>query len=265
MCDYCGGHRLAWLSEHFAPHDIFDTLRVRFTPVRLEFRSRFSRKLRKMANGIHFAYSWGMSLTSSSLRVSALFSVFLGIASVAGCSDDTDKIDPPVKVTGTVAGITVPTDDSAGVMATFEPNTPGVNPSSEPITLMLIAVADKTNLCGYHSSPPNTTALSLILGVKGRAINPGTYNVSEAAINTDDAGTATYSLAGAFATTDGTCKATLGKKVLSGSVTLETVTANSVTGSFDVVLEDGSAKGEFTTSLCFTADEFTKVGASCGG
>lgn len=206
-----------------------------------------------------------MSLTSFSLRASAFSSVLLAALAITGCSEDNDKIDPPVKTSGTVAGLAVPSDDSAGVMATFEPNTPGINTSSEPITLMLIAIADKTNLCGYHSSPPNTTALSFILGVKGRAINPGVYNVASATINTEDAGTATYSLTGGFATTDATCKATLGKKILSGSITLETVSANSVTGSFDVVLEDGSAKGEFTTSLCFTADEFTKVGSSCGG
>ena len=236
----------------------------RFTPVTLEYQPT-TREIESKPHGIRFAWVKGMSLKSSSLYASAFSLALLSAVAVTGCGDDTDKIDPPVKVSGTVAGIDVPSDDSAGVMATFEPNTPGINTSSEPITLMLIAIADKTNLCGYHSSPPNTTALSLILGVKGRAINPGTYNVSSAAINTDDAGAATYSLTGGFATTDATCKATLGKQMLSGSVTLDTVSANSVTGSFDVVLEDGSAKGEFTTSLCFTADEFTKVGSSCGG
>ncbi len=197
------------------------------------------------------------------LRGRTFASLFaLGSFAVVGCSSTDDaSTPPPLEVTGTVGGITVPSVDSAGVIATFEPNTAGVNATSEPLTLMLVAVADKSNLCGYRSSPPSTTALSFILGVKGRAISPGTYNVG--AVDLNDAGTATYSLAGAFATTDAQCKPSTAKSAISGTVTIDSVSASAATGSFDLIFGDGSAKGKFTTSLCFTTDEFTKLGQSC--
>ncbi len=187
--------------------------------------------------------------------------VFTSLAAV-GCSSTDDNASPaPLEVSGTVGGITVPAVDSAGVIATFEPNTAGINSSPDPVTLMLVAVADKANLCGYRSSPPSTTALSFILGVKGRAISPGTYNVG--AVDLNDAGTATYSLAGAFATTDAQCKPSTAKSAISGTVTIDSVSSSAAAGSFDLIFGDGSAKGKFTTSLCFTTDEFTKLGQSC--
>ena len=187
-----------------------------------------------------------MNLFQRGRTFASLFA--LGSFAVVGCSSTDDSSTPaPLEVTGTVGGITVPSVDSAGVIATFEPNTPGINTSPDPVTLMLVAVADKTNLCGYRSSPPSTTALSFILGVKGRSIAAGTYNVG--AVDLNDAGSSAHSLAAAFATTDAQCKPSTATSVISGKVTIDNVSASSVSGSFDFIFQDGSAKGNFTTSL----------------
>lgn len=180
---------------------------------------------------------------------------------IAGCgSDDSGAAaaKPPLEVTGTIAGIAAPETDSAGVVVTLPPNTSGVNESSEPYTVMLIAMADRMNLCDATSGLANATAMSFILGMKGNAIVPGKYSIG------GDSKKGETSLLGGFATTDASCKASVAKPAITGTLTVDSVNSSEVVGSFDVVFLEGAAKGSFKTSLCFTAESFTKLTQGCG-
>jgi len=193
--------------------------------------------------------------------LSRIFAATLvSIVWIAGCGSDdaASSTPPPLEVTGTVAGIAAPETDSAGVVVTLPANTPGVNELPDPYTAMLIAVANRANLCSATSGLANATAMSFILGMKGQAIVPGKYSIG------GDAKKGETSLLGGFATTDASCQASVAKPAITGTLTVDSVNSSEVVGSFDVVFLEGSAKGTFKTSLCFTAESFTKLTQSCG-
>jgi hypothetical protein len=88
------------------------------------------------------------------------------------------------------------------------------------------------------STPASAFIAFLAVGAAG-AVGPGTYSVSSA-------GTARA----VFLAEDASCQATTEDTAESGTITYETVTASSITGSVDAQFANGTLEGTFTASVC---------------
>ena len=148
-------------------------------------------------------------------------------------------------VNGTVAGgQKVPTNDAIGVVST---QTQTVGTSTVTTALVGVAITNKANVCEIaqaHHVPANATILSLSVTKPGNAIAPGTYTLGSNGLSNTFVG-AEYTQYGA------SCATSHDELGATGTITLTTVSASAVQGTFDVTMANGDhLTGSFDAPVC---------------
>ena len=169
---------------------------------------------------------------------------FAGIVAVLACGSSSGG-GGAATVTGTVAGAKVPTTDTIAIVG------PLVDTFGDfPEQGVTVAITNLTPACSFaqpggDSNPPNSTVLLMVVG-SPEAVTPGTYSI----IATTPTATTINTLL-VFEAVDGQCKQTSMHAARSGTITLSTISATAVEGSFDVSLDTGETlSGTFDAPIC---------------
>jgi hypothetical protein len=142
-----------------------------------------------------------------------------------------------------VTGLAFPVSGVAAQVRMFPPERGASTPSAH----LEIVLSNEHDLCAPTKLHPGTSELALIV-VQESSVTPGTYTVPQP----KNYGPR-YGLARMFAF-DGTCNVRSKLKSLGGSVTIERIDPNVVSGSFEMVLSSGTVKGSFTAPICLPRD-----------
>lgn len=152
--------------------------------------------------------------------------VLLGVLTY-GCGSNAVS----TSVSGTIGGATIMAADTVGIVARGQSTTAAANAIITNFSGACQAFKSKQDL------PANGTALVLSVVVNGTAVSPGTYQIA--------GGTPGASVG--FLTADKTGQ----QEGTSGSVTLDTVSATTINGSFEVTMADGDhLSGTFVAPIC---------------
>ncbi len=172
-------------------------------------------------------------------------------------------------VSGTVGSISFAVAD---VVAVAESGTPGVDARSIQIDLF-----DIPNVCALVQTFPNNsdkasyTALELRLSVSGSgssssAIVAGTYTLGPITGGPRDGGTSVHASAN-LAKNDAQCNSVVpsqDRSATGGTITITSISATSVEGSYAVTFADGTMSGSFNAAFCTLPDR-TKTPPSDAG
>ncbi len=175
----------------------------------------------------------------------------LAVAAIAACSSPAPASKPVITmtmVTGTYAGKPLPTTESLGMygVSTRAGTYAGAFISNLAGTCALLKTSATPT--SANVDVPNTTELHVQVGQftgTDAPIPPGTYPVIHDYMDK-------YQLQAGVEMTDSTCSnlPTTGD-ASDGSVTLDTVSPDEVTGSFDLTFSDGShLTGQFAAPVC---------------
>jgi hypothetical protein len=205
----------------------------------------------------------------------------LVIAGVLGaCGGDDDGDGGPALVRGTVLGQPFNPADGAALRLTeevclFDTDLGEIQASAAALLVGfgtfdgLCGVAQQTATCGGKANATTVNVIVLranVLGATVGAIQPGTYPISSSTPAPDAQGNVAFTTA-LVSRTDATCVDTSGEDLsaTAGSITIETLGPDRVTGTADVTFSDGgSVSGRFDVPLCaFTTDVCSGLGAGC--
>jgi hypothetical protein len=123
--------------------------------------------------------------------------------------------------------------------------------SGLPEASVTIVITDYAGACATAGAYAGGTTLVLTITRQGAAVVPGTYGAD---------GGGGEQVSAALQRTDAQCHLGAVDTMSSGSVTLDSVSATEVAGSFQLTFPDGSLSGSFHAAPC-GADAGTFVGA----
>ncbi len=173
----------------------------------------------------------------SILRASVLLGCVLAVA--CGGQTTSSTTSPSTRVSGTVAGGSVPADDSVALFGTD-------TKSAVTLTYAGAVVSNVTGICGVlqgRGNPPNATTLVILTGAAGTTPRTGSFAIGTSL----DGETATVG----YAAHDGACNDTTNETASSGTVVITRADSERVSGTFDASFASGDhLTGAFDAPVC---------------
>ena len=170
---------------------------------------------------------------------------FAGIVAVLACGSSASGGGPRPSPAPWRAPRKVPTTDTIAIVG------PLVDTFGDfPEQGVTVAITNLSPACSFaqpggDSNAPNSTVLFMVVG-SPEAVTPGTYSI----IATTPTATTINTLL-VFDAVDDQCKTTSHHVARSGTITLTTIGASAVAGSFDVTLDTGEKlTGSFDAPIC---------------
>jgi hypothetical protein len=152
---------------------------------------------------------------------------------VTACSSSSGSGNSgPVK--GAVGGQSFTVVDATGIAGELTVSGETANETDVVLTSWTGACSSLT----ADSTPPSSVTVFLAVAAAG-PVGPGTYSISSAG-----------AARAVFASEDAICQVTTQDVAESGTITYETVTSSSITGSVDAQFASGALQGTFTASVC---------------
>ena len=169
---------------------------------------------------------------------------------------------------GTVGGVTLAVADAVAIA---EGGTPGVD-----ARVVLVELLDIPNVCALLQNFPsnadkgNYTGLGLqvsVFGVGGAgSVVAGTYTINGGGVGVGDGGIGAASASATLDRNDAQCTSTVptaDRRATGGTITISSISAAGVTGSYSATFKDGTLSGSFNAAFCSRGDGGT--GSADGG
>jgi hypothetical protein len=175
--------------------------------------------------------------------------VLIALCATACSSSSGGGTSGPVK--GSVGGQSFSAADATGLAGQLTESTGTAYETDVVLTSWSGACSSLT----ANSAPPSSGIVFIAVAGAG-PVGPGTYSISPGG-----------AVRAGFVADDATCQVTMQDTAESGTVTYETVTSSSITGSVDAVFSSGSLQGTFTASVCgvslATVTGYTGMSGTC--
>jgi hypothetical protein len=146
--------------------------------------------------------------------------------------------------------MTVPASDAVGLSSTVSDG----GKSESAVGVIVTNIAGACSALQTHDNPANAITLTIEVTAAGTRVAPGAYSVVPSG----------FGASAGYAADDSNCNETASARASSGTVTLTTVTASQVTGSFSLTF-DGTdmVTGTFSAPICTYSNEADAAASAC--
>jgi hypothetical protein len=165
----------------------------------------------------------------------------------AACSSSSGGGTGTASVTGTIQGAAVPASDTVGLSSVASGG------SEAAVGAIITNIAGACGVLQSHGNPPSATALIVAVTAMGGSVATGTYGVVSQG----------FGASASYATEDTSCNTSFSENASSGSVTLTTVSASTVAGTFDLTFGSDHLTGSFSAPICSYTTADGGVAAAC--